>query len=124
MLFIRLTLWAIKNKRPWEKEPALVADPSQSIKFCSVQADRFPCVTPSGSFVVMQQGQAHLASGFDCLAPQDVLHSEVNRWNFHDEDQGVLQNLAGNSFTANVLATLLLAGLSAIDALEAPIMAA
>lgn len=124
VLFIRLTLWAIKHKRPWDKERGLVADPSQSIKFCSVLADRFPCVTPQGTFVVMQQGQAHIASGFDCLALQGVQQPEVARWNLHDEDQGLLQNLAGNSFTANVLAAVLLAGLSAIDLLGAPIVAA
>ncbi len=56
-------------------------------------------------------GKARLASGFVVLAMQGIQHREIQAFGLATEDDKLLRNLAGNAFTANIIAAFLLAGM-------------
>ena len=115
VLALKLARWSQKNEKRWDLEQILVTDPSQTIGFCPLQTERFPCLTPKGCYVVIQRGKAHVANAFECLATQGVQTGELARHRFHNANPALLQDMAGNAFTVNVLIAVLLAGLSHID---------
>jgi len=49
-----------------------------SLDYIQVRKDMFPCVTPHMTYVISDNGQLRLASGFDALAVQGV--SSRGRW--------------------------------------------
>jgi len=115
VLALKLARWSQKNEKRWDLERILVTDPSQTIGFCPLQTDRFPCLTPKGLYVVIERGKAHVANAFECLAVQGVQAPELARHRFRDANPALLQDMAGNAFTVNVLIAVLLAGLCHID---------
>jgi len=112
VMFLKLTYWSLKNERPWEKEPVIITVPGNSIGWCPIHHTTFPCLTPSGTFVIFMRGQARLAQGFDFLFLQGLQEPEITRWSLHQNSSRALQDLAGNGFTANVVCALLAACLS------------
>jgi site-specific DNA-cytosine methylase len=56
-------------------------------------------------------GKARLASGFVVLAMQGIQRREIQAFGLATEDDKLLRNLAGNAFTANIIAAFLLAGM-------------
>lgn len=111
VLFLKLTHWAMRNELPWASERWLITAPGQSVSWCPMQRDRFPCITPKGLFVMFYRGKARVARGLDFLAVQGIQAPEVSRWKFDLEDETLLQDLAGNAFSANVFAAVFLAAL-------------
>ncbi len=79
VLALKLARWSQKNEKRWNTERFLVTDPSQTVRYCPLQSEKFPCVTPRGCYVVMQRGKAHVANAFECLALQRVQAAEVAR---------------------------------------------
>ncbi len=73
--------------------------------------DMFPCVTPGEHFVITQEGKFHSADGFTLLAMQGVQDREVRSFALNDEASKFLSDLAGNAFTANIIAVFLIAGI-------------
>ena len=71
----------------------------------------WPCVTPAQRYVVLDAGKAYLASGLTVLALQGIQHKEAVAFKLADEDDALIRDLAGNAFTANIVAAFLLAGL-------------
>ena len=62
--------------------------------------------------VISDNGQLRLASGFDALAVQGVQSREMATHNLSSEtSQSLLQGLAGNSFSATILAACLVAAM-------------
>jgi hypothetical protein len=56
-------------------------------------------------------GKARLASGFDVMAMQGIQRKEIQIFNMAQEEDKFLRDLAGNAFTANIIASFLLAGM-------------
>jgi hypothetical protein len=59
----------------------------------------------------LSPGKARLASGFVVLAMQGIQCREVHAFNLAGEDDKLMRDLAGNAFTANIIAAFLLAGM-------------
>jgi hypothetical protein len=59
----------------------------------------------------LSRGKARLASGFVVLAMQGIQSREVQTFNLAGEDDKLMRDLAGNAFTANIIAAFLLAGM-------------
>ena len=93
----------------WRKD-TLVATPGQSVDFCNLARDVFPCVTPHGPFLVLRAGKATCASGLHAMALQGVQEAEIRFFNLHNLPSAILHDLAGNAFTANICVACLLAG--------------
>jgi len=89
----------------------IVATAGASIEYIQVKKDMFPCVTPHMTMVISEKGQLRLASGFDALAVQGVQSEEVAKFKLGSESQSLLQDLAGNAFTASILAAYLVAAM-------------
>ena len=76
-----------------------------------VARDMCPCLSPGNSYVVLQQGEAKLAKGPLCLALQGIGTEEVEAFSLLLEEDGLLRQLAGNAFCANVCLVFLIAAL-------------
>ena len=63
------------------------------------------------SYLVLQQGEAKLAKGPLCLALQGIGTEEVEAFSLLLEEDGLLRQLAGNAFCANVCLVVLIAAL-------------
>ena len=63
------------------------------------------------TMVISEKGQLRLASGWDALAVQGVQSEEVAKFKLGSESQSLLQDLAGNAFTASILAAYLVAAM-------------
>lgn len=112
VLFLKLA----QRKRQghdWRKE-VLVLKPGQSISWCPLSTDKFPCLTPHGPYIFISKGAMRVVSGLDALALQGIQKVEVDKWGLAAEENGLLHDLAGNAMTANVLAAALLAGLGKV----------
>ena len=70
-----------------------------------------PCLRLGNAFLVLQQGEAKLAKGPPCLALQGIGAEEVEAFSLLLEEDGVLRQLAGNAFCANVCLVFLIAAL-------------
>ena len=81
-----------------------------SLRFMSVRNDVCPCVTPNMTLGVLCNSKFHIADGFTLLAMQGVQNKEIEAFNMQTEDPALLHDLAGNAFTANIVAAFLLAG--------------
>jgi site-specific DNA-cytosine methylase len=89
-----------------------VATAGASVDYIQVRKDMFPCVTPHMTYVISDNGQLRLASGFDALAFQGVQSREMATHKLSSEtSQSLLQDLAGNAFSATILAAFLVAAM-------------
>ena len=71
-----------------------------------------PCLRPGNSYLVLQQGEAKLAKGpLFCLALHGIGTEEAEAFSLLPEEDGLLRQLAGNAFCANVCLVFLIAAL-------------
>ena len=76
----------------------------------------FPTITPTGTFLVLLDGDAHRPSGALSLALQGVQDSERQFMGMDKLNSRLQQDFAGNGFTASVCLAFILAVLLNIDA--------
>ena len=93
------------------KRDVWVATAGASIDYIQVRKDMFPCVTPHMTYVICDHGRLRLANGFDALAVQGVQAVEVATHKLKSEAPPLLQDLAGNAFSAPILAAFLIAAM-------------
>ena len=99
-----LELCRLRNKGNipnWES-CLLVSDCGSSVGWLCVAQDMCPCLRPGNSYLVLQQGEAKLAKGPLCLALQGIGTEEAEAFSLLLEEDGLLRQLAGNAFCANV----------------------
>ena len=100
--WLKLAVACKKANKDWEN--LLVVLPySFSRAFATVRPDICPCVTPSDKYVILQKGQARMASGLAILAIQGVQQEVVRSSQLADEDDALLRDLGGNAFTADII---------------------
>lgn len=100
-----------KGRLPNWKEGVLVSDCGSSVGWLTVAKDLFPCIRPGNSYLVLDQGQPRIAQGPLCLALQGIGPGEANAFELLSEEDGLLRQLAGNAFSANICLVFLVAAL-------------
>ena len=98
-----------KGQIPNWKAGLLVSDCGSSVGRLSVAKDMFPCLRPGNCYLVLEQGKPKLAQGPLCLAMQGVGTDEANAFELLLEEDGLLRQLAGNAFCANICLVFLVA---------------
>ncbi len=88
----------------------LIAPSGFGIGWGLIRSGNFPCVTPGMQYVLLDNGKARLACGLTMMALQGIQGKEVKSFRLDLEKDKLLRNLAGNAFTANIIAAYLLAG--------------
>ena len=107
----------VKKKHGWNwKEDTLVLSAGQSIDFMQCCNEIFPTITPTGTFLVLLDGDAHRPSGALSLALQGVQDSEMQFMGMDKLGSRLQQDFAGNGFTASMCLAFILAVLLNIDA--------
>ncbi len=107
-----LNLAAMRKKQSFDWKHALIVVPrGMSVTWMHPRLDMFPCITPGEHYVIIQEGKFHSADAFTHLALQGVQEREVRSFALKDEPPKLLSNLAGNAFTANIIAVFLIAGI-------------
>ena len=111
-LWLKLVSEQRRRGTDWTKE-LMVASIGASLRFMSVRSDIFPCVTPHMSYAILQDRQLRGVTGVEALALQGIQTKEVRAFKFDTtkSNSAKLQDLAGNAFTANVVAAFLVTGL-------------
>lgn len=109
-MWLKVALWQRKTHKDW-REHLLVLPHGHSVTFATVQTNIFPCVTPTHDHIVLQDGRARKAGGYTALALQGIQTKEVRRWSLAKEQDMFMRDLAGNAFTANIIAAVLIAGM-------------
>ena len=111
-LWLKLVSERRKRGMDWTKE-VMVASIGASLRFMSVRSDVFPCVTPHMTYAILQDKQLRGVTGVEALALQGIQTKEVRAFKFDTakSNSAKLQDLAGNAFTANILAAFLVSGL-------------
>jgi len=112
-MWLKVALWSRKTSKDW-RHHLLILPHGHSVTFATVQSRLFPCVTPTHDHVVLKGERAHRAGAYVALALQGIQDKEVRRWRLHEEDEALLRDLAGNAFTANTIAAVLIAGISVV----------
>ena len=113
-LFLKLACVRKDEGVDWTQPDRItVASVGASLRFMSVRQDIFPCVTPKMVYAVIEHGQLRTAGGLEALALQGVQGQEVHSFKLGATKGPFLQELAGNAYTANIVAAFLLAGLLA-----------
>ena len=112
-MWLKALLWSRRKNINW-KEALLVLPVGFSIQYGNPRCHLFPCITPSHRYVVLRQGQGCLATGLTALAMQGIQNKEVVEATYGGqllaEDDALLRDLAGNAFTANIMAAFFIAG--------------
>jgi site-specific DNA-cytosine methylase len=108
-LWLKLARMQAKYEIDWKK-PLLVAPTGFGISYSRVWKDKFPCVTPGMEYLIIDAGKARRANGLTMMAMQGIQNKEVQSYKLAMEDDKLLRDLAGNAFTANIIAAFLLAG--------------
>jgi site-specific DNA-cytosine methylase len=108
-MWLKLMVLQQRKQIDW-KQSLLVVPTGFSVSFGSIRTC-FPCVTPSMEYLILERGKARLASGFVALAMQGIQRKEISAFELAEEDDKLMRDLAGNAFTANIIAALLLAGM-------------
>ena len=85
-----------------------------SVRYANPAVSKFPRVAPHLKHIVVKSGVLTTANAFVYLAAQGMQDRELSFLRLSSEPDDLLRDLAGNAFTANVVATFLLAGLLAI----------
>jgi site-specific DNA-cytosine methylase len=93
----------------WNKM-LLIAPSGFGIGWGLIRSGNFPCVTPGMQYVLLDNGKARLACGLTMMALQGIQEKEVKSFRLDLEKDKLLRDLAGNAFTANIIAAYLLAG--------------
>ena len=107
----------VKKKHGWNwKEDTLVLSAGQSIDFMQCCKEIFPTITPTGTFLVLLDGDAHRPSGALSLALQGVQDSEMQFMGMDKLSGKLQQDSAGNCFTASMCLAFLRAVLLNADA--------
>ena len=75
----------------------------------------WPTITPTGAFLVLEDGEAHRPSGKLSLALQGVQKSEATFMGMDSRSGTMQQDFAGNGAIANAWLAFLLAALLSID---------
>ena len=88
----------------------------QSINFMQCNHEIFPTLTPTGTFLILLDGEAYRPSGKLSLALQGVQDSEMHFMGMRRLSGTLQQDFAGNGFTANMRLAFLLAVLLNTDA--------
>ena len=79
-----------------------MSDCGSSVGWLRVARDMFPCLRPGNSYLILEQGEAKLAKGALCLALQGIGTEEAEAFSLLMEEDGMLRQLAGNAFCANI----------------------
>jgi site-specific DNA-cytosine methylase len=108
-LWMKMALLQKRKQIDW-RQSLLIAPAGFGVSWGSIRTC-FPCVTPSMEYVILEAGKARLASGFVVLAMQGIQRKEISAFGLATEDDKLLRDLAGNAFTANIIAAFLLAGM-------------
>ena len=108
-LWIKMALLQKRKQIDW-RQSLLIAPTGFGVTWGSIHTC-FPCVTPKMEYLILEAGKARLASGFVVLAMQGIQRKEVQAFGLATEDDKLLRDLAGNAFTANIIAAFLLAGM-------------
>ena len=105
-----------RKKHGWDWTcDTLVLSAGQSIEFMQCCEEIFPTITPTGAFLVLEDGEAHRPSGKLSLALQGVQQSEATFMGMDSLSDTLQQDFAGNGSTANVCLAFLLAVLLSTD---------
>ena len=99
------------GKVPDWKDGLLVSDCGSSVGWLTVAKDMFPCIRPGNYYLVLEQGEPKLAQGPLCLALQGIGPEEAEAFELLLEEDGLLRQLAGNAFCANICLVFLVAAL-------------
>ena len=91
-----------------------VAPVTMSVRYANLAVNKFPCVAPHSKYIIVKSGVLTTANAFVYLAVQGIQDRELSFLRLSSEPDDLLRDLAGNAFTANVVAIFLLAGLLAI----------
>ena len=110
-MWLKVARACVTNGFRWESECCIVPV-SMSIRFGSIHFDKFPCLTPGAKYIIIKSGRLYRASAFTHLALQGLQSRELSKLRLASESERLLTDLAGNAFTANVIAIFLLAGLA------------
>ena len=70
-----------------------------------------PCLRPGNSYLILEQGEAKLAKGPLRLALQGIGTEEAEAFSLLLEEDGLLRQLDGNAFCANIRLSFLIAAL-------------
>ena len=100
-----------QGRIPNWKEGILVSDCGSSVGWLSVAKDMFPCIRPGNSYLVLEEGRPKLANGPLCLAMQGIGRVEADAFGLLLEEDGLLRQLAGNAFCANICLVFLVGAL-------------
>jgi site-specific DNA-cytosine methylase len=109
-LWLKLCLLRKRTAFNWESG-LVVATVGASVNWMGVTRNVFPCVTPQMSYILLDNGTPKVVDGLLLLALQGIQRKEVQRFKLNLEKDGLLRNLSGNAFTANILAAYIVAGL-------------
>ncbi len=114
-------LWLVKAKKEsntvWKEHALLVAPVGNSINWMGLRRWTFACVQPNQTYAALQHGKVSVVGAAVLLALQGIQTPELSAFRFEEDmrkSPKLLQDLAGNAFTANVLAGFLVAGLLAL----------
>ena len=78
---------------------------------CVLLETCFPCLLPGHSYLILERGEARLAKGALCLALQGIGTEEAEAFSLLMEEDGMLRQLAGNAFSANICVVFLIGAL-------------
>lgn len=119
-LFLNLCLRRKVDGWDWTNDYATyVATAGQSVEWVTVMRNRFPTVTPKGLQVIIKRTpelshelSVHIVTGHMALAAQGVQTVEAKVLKLNREQDTLLHDFAGNSFTANICAAFIIAALA------------
>lgn len=109
-MWLKLARAKLQRGFRWETDCCIVPV-NMSIRFGNIGFDKFPCLTPDSKYVMVKDGQLSVMSSLAFLALQGIQSRELTFSRLSSEADRLLRDLAGNAFTANVVAIFLLAGL-------------
>ncbi len=110
-LWLKLVLLRRGDGSSW-REGLLVAKIGCSVRFLEVHRAAFPCVTPRLRVAILLDGTFRMANSSDALALQGFRKPEMNALALPLLSDTLLNDLAANSFNANVVAAVLMATLA------------
>jgi site-specific DNA-cytosine methylase len=110
-MWLKLARLQMKSGKDW-KQPLVIVPTGFSVGYCRARRHTFPCVTPGQIYVILESGKARLACGLTAMALQGIQKKEVEIYKLAKEKDKLLRDLAGNAFTANILAAFLMAAAS------------
>jgi len=112
VLWLSMVQQKHKTGFDWHKDFAVIPH-GLSVGWSMLHSTRLPCVTPKSPIIVIKGGKFSMVSEHGLLAAQGVQGKERKAFNLnHKLPSGVkLQDLAGNSFAANVIGVFLIAAI-------------